>query len=189
MDIDNEMGKLEQHLLNSSVFWYIGYTISPLDKKAVKDLEKMGVFVYVPCHKIDKVFRGRMSTLMFALYPHYVFLGIDDEEKFSKARHSDRIIDILQVDDKPYLVDASIIEKIYSEELAMINDDTAEADKKHRRKGIGAEVGSSVLIKEGALEGKTGTITFKRGARIWVVLAEHLLVQIKLKSVQVLSTV
>jgi len=131
--------------------WYVVHTHAHCETKAATHLRRQGYIVYLP--KLQKKIRHarRVSLVLKALFPRYLFVRMDVAEAPWRAiRSTIGVADLVSTRDHPVPVPPGIIEQIQASEDAEGIVRLRSAD--HFRSG------QLVEITDGALDGLQGLV-------------------------------
>lgn len=134
----------------SDLEWFVAHTRPRCEKKLKQYCEREGVSVTLPCYRTAHKYRGKTATFYKPLFPGYVFLQLQQEQK-QKVFQSDYVANLLVVTDQALFV------RQMQEILTALD---TELDVRLAPQ-IGQ--GSRVKIKSGALRGMEGWVENRYG--------------------------
>jgi len=98
--------------------WYIAYTKSREEEKAVFHLSCQGYEVYLPRYKKKRRHGRRVDHVLRPLFPRYVFLRLDIErEQWRSVNGTLGVSYFLTDGDTPVVVPKGIVEEIRTREI------------------------------------------------------------------------
>ena len=130
--------------------WFVAHTRPRREKKVKQYCDREGVFAMLPCYKAVHRYQRKTVTFEKPLFPGYVFLKLQNEQR-QRAFQSDDIANLLVVHDQ----------QLFShqlEEILIALDSDLEVFLAPQ---IG--VGAKVKVKSGPLRGMDGTVEERYG--------------------------
>lgn len=135
--------------------WYAVYTKPRWEKKIARTLEEKGVNAFCPLNRVVRQWSDRKKTVQEPLFKGYVFVQVDDEEKW-KVREIDGILNYVYWNGKPGIIRNEEIETI----KRFLNQFSDVQVEEYR-----LNVATKVKIKGGILMDYEGTILEVSGNR------------------------
>jgi len=142
------------HPSNSSevpeILWFVAHTKPRREKKVVEFCQRQNIDATLPCYKSAHKYRGKTVVFKKPLFPSYVFLKLEPQQK-QLMRQNDHVANLLDVPDQ----------EIFQKQL---NDILLALDTELEVKlvpSIGE--GMRVRIKSGPLQGVEGWVERRSG--------------------------
>ncbi|WP_283131239.1 transcription/translation regulatory transformer protein RfaH [Enterovibrio norvegicus] len=125
--------------------WYLLYCKRSEQQRAEQHLKRQGVDCYYPQVSVEKIRRGKRSSILEPLFPNYVFASFDPEKiSFTTIRSTRGVVDFVRVGAKPQLVPLDLIKN-----LMVIED----CDDQRERLSEVWKDGDAIAISQGQFEG------------------------------------
>ncbi|MEZ8128742.1 transcription/translation regulatory transformer protein RfaH [Enterovibrio norvegicus] len=125
--------------------WYLLYCKRSEQQRAEQHLKRQGVDCYYPQVSVEKIRRGKRSSILEPLFPNYVFASFDPEKiAFTTIRSTRGVVDFVRVGAKPQLVPVDLIKN-----LMVIEDN----DDQRERLSEVWKYGDTIAISQGQFEG------------------------------------
>ncbi|PML80828.1 transcription/translation regulatory transformer protein RfaH [Enterovibrio norvegicus] len=125
--------------------WYLLYCKRSEQQRAEQHLKRQGVDCYYPQVSVEKIRRGKRSSILEPLFPNYVFASFDPEKiSFTTIRSTRGVVDFVRVGAKPQLVPLDLIKN-----LMVIED----SDDQRERLSEVWKHGDDIAISQGQFEG------------------------------------
>ncbi|WP_163390908.1 transcription/translation regulatory transformer protein RfaH [Enterovibrio norvegicus] len=125
--------------------WYLLYCKRSEQQRAEQHLKRQGVDCYYPQVSVEKIRRGKRSSILEPLFPNYVFASFDPEKiSFTTIRSTRGVVDFVRVGAKPQLVPVDLIKN-----LMVIEDND---DQRERLSEVWKH-GDAIAISQGQFEG------------------------------------
>ncbi|MEI8608433.1 transcription/translation regulatory transformer protein RfaH [Enterovibrio norvegicus] len=125
--------------------WYLLYCKRSEQQRAEQHLKRQGVDCYYPQVSVEKIRRGKRSSILEPLFPNYVFASFDPEEiSFTTIRSTRGVVDFVRVGAKPQLVPLDLIKN-----LMVIED----CDDQRESLSEVWKDGDAIAISQGQFEG------------------------------------
>jgi len=83
----------------SALLWFVAHTKPRREKKLVEYCQRQGFAATLPCYDSAHKYRGKTVVFRKPLFPGYVFLQLEPEQK-SAVRQSDHVANLLEVFDQ-----------------------------------------------------------------------------------------
>ena len=136
--------------------WFVAHTKPRQEKALAWDVLGSGGRYFLPMYEVTRRSRGRSWKSLLPLFPGYVFLCGNDEDR-TRALKTNRIANIIQVVDQARLVtELSAIHRLVASKLAI--DPYPRLHK-----------GAGCRIRRGPLAGLEGHVERRRGRTRFVV--------------------
>jgi transcription antitermination factor NusG len=135
--------------------WYAVYTRPRWEKKIARILEEKGIDAYCPLNRVRRQWSDRKKTVQEPLFKGYVFVRIEEEEKW-RVKAIDGIINYVYWNGKPGVIRDEEIETI----KRFLNGFTDVQVEEYK---LGVD--TRVKIKGGVLMNYEGTIIEVAGNR------------------------
>ena len=143
--------------------WWLAYTKPRNEKVLAADLENMGVDYFLPLARVRRRHCGRPVELQVPLFPSYLFVWGQAEERYAALR-TNRVVNIITVTDQREL--SAELQNVYQATVSDVPVDLYPGLKEGRR----------VRIIGGSLQGLEGVVLRRRQTcRVYV--AVHVLGQ------------
>jgi transcription antitermination factor NusG len=81
------------------VAWYVAHTRPRREKKLAEYCEREGFAATLPCYRSVKKYRGKTVVFQKPLFPNYVFLQLQPQQR-QKVYQSDYVANLLEVVDQ-----------------------------------------------------------------------------------------
>ncbi|CDL81659.1 transcription/translation regulatory transformer protein RfaH [Xenorhabdus szentirmaii] len=122
--------------------WYLLYCKRGQISRAIENLERQNVICLTPIAKIEKVVRGKRTTISEPLFPNYLFVNFDPEVIHTTTVNSTRGVNhFIRFSTYPAVVPQTLIDELMSvTEQKYVDPETPVT-------------GDTVLITEGIFEG------------------------------------
>jgi transcriptional antiterminator RfaH len=130
--------------------WYVAHTRPRREKKLTEYCEREGFAVTLPCYRSVKKYRSKTVVFEKPLFPNYVFLQLQPQEK-GKVYQSDHVANLLEVVDQ----------QLFQAQLGDIL--TALDTELEIFLAPQITAGARVKIKSGPLRGIEGTVEQRSG--------------------------
>ena len=137
-------------VVSSEVDWYVAHTRPRCEKKLEAYCQREGFSATLPTYKSVRKYRGKTAIFSKPLFPGYVFLQVTRAQR-QKVYQSDYVANLLEVVDQD----------TFREQLGDILF-ALEAETEIRLAPTIIE-GTTVRIRNGALQGLTGTVEKRTG--------------------------
>ena len=137
----------------SQLLWFVAHTRPRQEKKLKSHCERNGIAATLPCYKTRHKYRGKTVAFDKPLFPGYVFLQLQTDQKTS-VRQNDHVANLLEVTDQETL--ARQLEEIIR---------ALETDLEVRLAPSIGE-GMRVRIKSGPLQGVEGWVEQRYGSSV-----------------------
>ncbi|MFL7023330.1 transcription/translation regulatory transformer protein RfaH [Enterovibrio norvegicus] len=125
--------------------WYLLYCKRSEQQRAEQHLKRQGVDCYYPQVSVEKIRRGKRSSILEPLFPNYVFASFDPEKiSFTTIRSTRGVVDFVRVGAKPQLVPLDLIKN-----LMVIED----CDDQRESLSEVWKDGDAIAISQGQFEG------------------------------------
>lgn len=134
----------------SELLWFVAHTKPRREKKLVEYCQRHGFAVTLPCYNSAHKYRGKTVVFRKPLFPGYVFLKLQPEQK-GAVRQSDHVANLLEVFDQ----------ETFHQQLASILT-ALDTDIEIRLAPTIGE-GMRVRIKSGPLQGLEGWVEKRSG--------------------------
>ena len=130
--------------------WYVAHTRPRREKKLVEYCDDIGVSTTLPCYTATHKYRGKKVTFQKPLFPGYVFLQANPEQR-ATIYQSDHVANLLDVFDQELFVQqlSDILQALESGLEIMLAPEIGK--------------GSRVKIKSGPLAGMEGWVEERYG--------------------------
>ncbi len=135
--------------------WMVLYTKPRAEKKASENLEKQGFTVYLPCVTVVKQWSDRKKKIQEPLFKSYLFI-YSTKAQAAIAGRNENIVGVVRFNGQAAMVREEEMEAIRRIEAGAGNVDVVATPL--------LPVGQKVRIKQGNLQGLTGTLTEHRGS-------------------------
>lgn len=123
--------------------WYAVYTQPGKESLAAQQLRNQGFEVYLPQYQKLRRHAGRTDIVATALFPRYLFVGLDTQRQRWRSVNGTRgVVGLVMFGDKPTPVPAPVIEEIRGRE-----DETGHV----RLNGPAFRRGQALRIMEGPM--------------------------------------
>jgi len=137
----------------SDLLWFVAHTRPRCEKKLTEYCEENDLSAVLPCYKAAHKYRGKTVVFRKPLFPGYVFLHIQNDDR-RKVAQSDFVANLLEVFDQETL--ARQLDEILS---------ALETDLEIRLAPTIGE-GMRVKIKSGPLRGMEGWVEKRQGVTL-----------------------
>ena len=130
--------------------WYVAHTRPRREKKLAEYCQREGISVTLPTYKSVKKYRGKTAVFEKPLFPNYLFMRLNPQDKQS-VYQSDHVANVLEVVDQQLFEDqlGDILTALDSElEIFLAPQITA---------------GARIKIKSGPLRGIEGIVEQRSG--------------------------
>jgi transcription antitermination factor NusG len=134
----------------SELLWFVAHTKPRREKKLVEYCQRQGFAATLPCYDSAHKYRGKTVVFRKPLFPGYVFLKLEPEQK-QTVRQNDHVANLLEVFDQE-----TFREQLENILLAL------ETDMEVRLAPVIGE-GMRVRIKAGPLQGLEGWVEKRYG--------------------------
>lgn len=155
--------------------WYIAYTYSKAERKALEKMENMGVSSFLPLHKVVRNWSDRRKIIEVPLFPNYIFI-------YTSASHMHELLKLKEL----------IRYVTFDGKAATVEDDLIVSLKKMAGHDVEVSTfsyvpGTSVRIEEGPFTGVEGVLVRQNGTNRLVVQIQALqrLVSVEISSSRV----
>ena len=104
-----------------SLAWYVVHTKPRQEYKALLNLERQGYRCYLPRLTVEKIRRGKVSQVVEAMFPRYLFIELDSSQKgksWTPIRSTLGVHQLVHFGRQPARVDERLIEALRSREQA-----------------------------------------------------------------------
>jgi len=135
---------------SDSIVWFVAHTRPRCEKKVVQYCADLGIATTLPCYHSVRKYRGKTVTFEKPLFPCYVFLQAQREQR-GKIYQSDYVANLLDVPD-PALLEQQLADILRALETGLEIVLAPEVGK-----------GTRVKIKYGALAGIEGWVEERYG--------------------------
>jgi transcriptional antiterminator RfaH len=123
--------------------WYVVYTQQGKEILAAQQLRNQGFDVYLPQYQKLRRHAGRTDIVATALFPRYLFAGLDtDRQRWRSVNGTRGVVGLVMFGDKPIPVPQDVVEEIRSRE-----DETGYV----RLNGPAFQRGQTLRIVEGPM--------------------------------------
>jgi transcription antitermination factor NusG len=142
--------------------WYVLYTKPRWEKKIDSVLQRKGVESWCPLQKVERQWSDRKKVIEDPLFKSYVFVHIEDEEKF-KVLNTDGVLNFVYYLGKPAVVrneEIDLIRDYLGEEGAKITVESKEA----------FEADTKIVVKKGVFMDMQGTVLKATKKKVFVSL-------------------
>jgi transcription antitermination factor NusG len=142
--------------------WYVLYTKPRWEKKIDSVLQRKGVESWCPLQKVERQWSDRKKVIEDPLFKSYVFVHIDDEERF-KVLNTDGVLNFVYYLGKPAVVrdeEVELIRSYLGEEGAKITVESTES----------FETNSKIIVKKGVFMDMQGTVLKATKKKVFVSL-------------------
>ncbi|MGO2321308.1 transcription/translation regulatory transformer protein RfaH [Vibrio casei] len=94
--------------------WYLLYCKRGEQQRAKMHLENQSIGCYYPEVEVEKIVRGKRKRVLEALFPSYIFIGLDmsTSPSFTTIRSTRGVMDFVRFGGQPYQVPVSLIEQL-----------------------------------------------------------------------------
>ncbi|MEZ8028420.1 transcriptional activator RfaH [Enterovibrio norvegicus] len=97
--------------------WYLLYCKRSEQQRAEQHLKRQGVDCYYPQVSVEKIRRGKRSSILEPLFPNYVFASFDPEKiSFTTIRSTRGVVDFVRTGALPTRVPFELITNLMSVE-------------------------------------------------------------------------
>ena len=96
-------------------FWYAVNTKAHCEAFACASLDRLGVEVFLPVLKEQKVLRGYRHSTTSPLFPRYLFAKFDVSHQLRAVKYAQGVKNVVMFGSSPSIVDESIIHAIRSQ--------------------------------------------------------------------------
>lgn len=129
--------------------WFAVYTRSRMERKAVTELDRMGITSFLPLHKVLRQWSDRKKWVEVPLFNSYVFVNITDKE-YNAVLQVMGVVRFITFEGKAVAIPLPQIEaiKTYIEQGA----------PEYVAPEMPMEAGANVEITRGAMAGLTGIL-------------------------------
>ncbi|MCC4797858.1 transcriptional activator RfaH [Enterovibrio norvegicus] len=125
--------------------WYLLYCKRSEQQRAEQHLKRQGVDCYYPQVSVEKIRRGKRSSILEPLFPNYVFASFDPEKiSFTTIRSTRGVVDFVRTGAQPQLVPLDLIKNLM---VIEDNDDQRESLSQVWKHG------DAIAISQGQFEG------------------------------------
>ncbi|PHM30313.1 transcription/translation regulatory transformer protein RfaH [Xenorhabdus innexi] len=122
--------------------WYLLYCKRGQISRAIENLERQDVICLTPRAKIEKIIRGKRTTVIEPLFPNYLFVNFDPEVIHTTTVNSTRGVNhFIRFSTYPAVVPQQLIDELMSATEQEFTDPETPIS------------GDTVLITEGIFEG------------------------------------
>ncbi|OEF24009.1 transcription/translation regulatory transformer protein RfaH [Vibrio rumoiensis] len=123
--------------------WYLLYCKRGEQQRAKMHLENQSIECYYPEVEIEKMVRGKRKRVSEALFPSYIFIGLDTSigPSFTTIRSTRGVMDFVRFGGQPHQVSESLITQLKECELG--EQDCSQLP----------QPGQSIQIKSGQFSG------------------------------------
>jgi transcription antitermination factor NusG len=135
----------------SELLWFVAHTRPRREKKLLEHCQRQGVAATLPCYNAVHKYRGKTVTFRKPLFPGYVFLQLEPEQK-DFARQNEHVANLLEVFDQDTL-------RRQLEDILLALESDLEV-----RLAPSIGEGQRVRIKSGPLRGVEGSVEHRYGA-------------------------
>ena len=137
----------------SLLYWCVAHTLPRCEKKLLQFCERKGLAATLPCYRSAHKYRGKTVVFQKPLFPGYVFLQIQPENR-TLVSQSNYVANLLEVHDQ----------ELFSRQLGEVLR-ALETDLEIRLAPTIGE-GARVKIKSGALRGVEGWVEKRYGMNV-----------------------
>lgn len=94
--------------------WYLLYCKRGEQQRAKMHLENQSIGCYYPEVEVEKIVRGKRKRVLEALFPSYIFIGLDMSmsPSFTTIRSTRGVMDFVRFGGQLYQVPVSLIEQL-----------------------------------------------------------------------------
>ena len=101
----------------TSLSWFAVYTQPGKESLAAQHLRNQGFGVYLPQYQKLRRHAGRTDIVATALFPRYLFVGLDiDRQRWRSVNGTRGVVGLVMFGDKPIAVPAAVIDEIRGRE-------------------------------------------------------------------------
>lgn len=101
----------------TTLSWYAVYTQAGKERLAAQHLRNQGFEVYLPEYQKLRRHAGRTDVVATALFPRYLFAGLDiDHQRWRSVNGTRGVVGLVMFGDKPIAVPTAVIDEIRSRE-------------------------------------------------------------------------
>jgi transcriptional antiterminator RfaH len=104
--------------LNDGRRWYLAQTHIHAESKATFHLQRQGFDIYLPRYLKKRRHARRIDTVAAPLFPRYVFISVDETQRWHAIRSTIGITRLVTTGDAPAIVPPAIIEGLKRREDA-----------------------------------------------------------------------
>lgn len=146
---ENEIAAVAPHM--GSARWYALYTTARHERVVARQLEERGIDTFLPLYKAWHRWKDRRKEVELALFPSYVFVRIEEEQKLR----------VLKVAGAVHVVS-------FNGKMAALPEREIEALRNALENQVYAEpcpylrVGRKVRVKRGPMSGAEGILSRKK---------------------------
>ena len=143
---------------NANQQWYVAYTYPQAERKADKNLNRLGVTTFLPLHTVVRQWSDRKKKLEVPLFPNYVFVCTSPQRRF-EIFNVKEVVSLVSFEGQP----------------ATVSDDTINAIGKMMKGDVDLDQvvdydeGTAVRISEGQFAGTEGVLVRKNGKKRLVI--------------------
>jgi transcription antitermination factor NusG len=148
---------------NKTKSWWLVHTKSRNEKALAGDLNRLGISHFLPLATVDRSYSGRREKIRIPLFPGYLFMNGDAEERH-RTLATNRVASVISVADQERLEEDL-------EQIRRLVDSEQPVDV-----WPGIRVGRRCCVISGPLKGLEGVVLRRRGT-CRVHLAVHVLGQ------------
>lgn len=109
--------------------WYVVYTNPRSEKKAAELLSKKGIEVYLPLHKVLKLWSDRKKWVEIPLFPSYLFVRINPKSYY-EVLDTPHISRYIFFDKKPAIIRENQLDALRQVTQSMVEMTTTSDDIK-----------------------------------------------------------
>ena len=136
--------------------WYVFYTKSRSEKKALAELTLQGYHAFVPIVKTIKQWSDRKKKVLEPLLPGFIFVKLEENQIREVLKHP-LIVTCLKIKNIP-----GIVSDKEMEQMKLVANNWSEAYEKVSQEEI-FEIGEWVEVTTGTLYGIAGNLVMHRG--------------------------
>lgn len=94
--------------------WYLLYCKRGEQQRAKMHLENQSIDCYYPEVEVEKIVRGKRKRVLEALFPSYIFIGLDVSTgpSFTTIRSTRGVMDFVRFGGQPHQVPVNLIAKL-----------------------------------------------------------------------------